>query len=248
MGGAFAGEHHYGFEPSTKSPGGKTFVLGEVHNVRLSVLFKPGWLMYESVNRMYFGFAKDLKGRVEVREESAPIRRRSHLKHAASHRHGRPHRVIERHTTYKRDTRLAVYEAPGMEADTRSTVFYYILLLRQTDGTENAEEKVWTSEGWAIQKSDKIGSEVDGVIHMVSTAEEEKALFAYVGDQYHVTTLRIDIRPQGPRRGRGVEGRTFVYAGAAITEPLVSDFKTERPDTQHDGDDNLSTLDSPWRS
>ncbi|KAF2114336.1 hypothetical protein BDV96DRAFT_94966 [Lophiotrema nucula] len=63
--GAFKGEHYFGFKESMRTPGGTTFVHGEVNMGWLRFLFKPGWPLHKTQKGMFAQYSEDLKRRVE---------------------------------------------------------------------------------------------------------------------------------------------------------------------------------------
>ncbi|KAF2730960.1 hypothetical protein EJ04DRAFT_555030 [Polyplosphaeria fusca] len=68
MGGAFAGEHYFSFNPSVTRPGCTTFVHGEDNTGWLRFLFNPGWPLHKVQSDMFEAYSNDLKARVEATE------------------------------------------------------------------------------------------------------------------------------------------------------------------------------------
>ncbi|KAF2473327.1 uncharacterized protein BDR25DRAFT_312418 [Lindgomyces ingoldianus] len=108
-------------------------------------------------------------------------------------------------------------------------------------------EKVKSRGGWSVLGREDDKGEVSGVVYMVSSDIEERSLQGFVGVAYRVASVEIEILSHGLRRGRKVEGKTFVYTGDTDmdTDILTSDLRG--PDASCDGDGGSDTLDNLLR-
>jgi hypothetical protein len=61
----FAGKHEFSFAPSTKTPGGTTFVQREVFRGLLAFVMMPGWSPSNSTLENWRAFNEDIKKEAE---------------------------------------------------------------------------------------------------------------------------------------------------------------------------------------
>jgi hypothetical protein len=61
------GEHMFSWRPSTKTPGGTTFIQSEKWRGLLTFLWKPNWFMGKKTRKSFEGFNAELKKEAERR-------------------------------------------------------------------------------------------------------------------------------------------------------------------------------------
>ncbi|KAH6951839.1 hypothetical protein DER45DRAFT_577181 [Fusarium avenaceum] len=61
------GEHMFSWRPSTKTPGGTTFIQNEKWRGLLTFLWKPNWFMGKKTRKSFEGFNAELKKEAERR-------------------------------------------------------------------------------------------------------------------------------------------------------------------------------------